>query len=91
MILVASLLSFVSSDVYSQSMTGLSKSERRFVKNVIKVQNEKPVEITKRIDNHIVIEFKSTMVVLKPDGFIGETWILEDGDWLSLGTAEEAY
>ncbi len=91
MILVASLIGFVSSDIYSQSMTGLSKSERRFVKNVIKVQNEKPVEITKRTDNHIVIEFQSTMVVLKPDGYIGETWIRTDGDWLSLGTAEEAY
>jgi hypothetical protein len=90
-ILVLSLIGFISSDLHSQTMKGLSKVERRFVRNVIRVQNEKPVEITKRKDNHIVIEFNSTMVVLKPDGFIGETWILEDGDWLSLGTAEEAY
>jgi hypothetical protein len=91
MILVLSLIGFISSDLHSQKMKGLSRVERKFVKNVIKVHNEKVVEITKRKDNHIVIEFNSTMVVLKPDGFIGETWILEDGDWLSLGTAEEAY
>lgn len=91
MILVLSLLGFVRSDLHSQAIKGLTRNERSFVKNVIKVQGEKPVEITKRIDNYIVIEFDSTMVVLKPDGFIGETWIRADGDWLSLGTAEEAY
>lgn len=91
MILVVSLLGFVVSDVHSQSMRGLSRAERRFVKNVIRIQNEEPVEITKRKDNYIVVEFDSTMVVLKPDGFVGETWIRTDGDWLSLGTAEEAY
>jgi hypothetical protein len=69
----------------------LSKAEKKFVKNVIKVQGSKPVEITKRKDKHIVIEFKDTMVVLKPDGFVGEMWILEDGDWLSLGREENSY
>lgn len=91
MILVASLLGFVSSDVYSQSMIGLSKAERKFVKTVVKVQKEKPVEVTKRNDNHIVVEFNSTMVVLKPDGFVGEMWIRTDADWERLGTEEEAY
>ena len=70
----------------------LSKSEKRFVKNVVDIhKKEKVVEITKRLDNHIVIEFTNTMVVLKPDGFVGEMWIMEDGDWLSLGTEEDAY
>lgn len=91
MIFILSLIGILNSDIHSQVITGLSISEKTFVKNVIKVQNEKPVKITKRMDNHIVIEFKLTMVVLKPDGFIGETWIYTDGDWLSLGTAEEAY
>jgi len=91
MILVASLLSFVSSDVHSQLMKGLSRAERRFVKNVNRIQKEEPVQITKKKDNYIVVEFDSTMVVLKPDGFVGEIWIRTDGDWLSLGTAEEAY
>jgi len=90
-IFVVSLIGILYSDVYSQVKTDFSMSEKTFIKNVIKTQNEKPVKITKRTDNHIVIEFKSTMVVLKPDGYIGETWILNEGDWLSLKTAEEAY
>lgn len=73
----------MSNSIYSQD-NKLTKDEQEFVNNVIKVQNEKPVEITKRKDNHIVVEFETTMVVLKPDGFIGEMWILGDGDWERL-------
>ena len=92
MILVFSMLAFVTTDVRSQKLKDLTRSERLFVRNVINInKKEKVIEITKRIDNHIVIEFTSTMVVLKPDGYVGETWILEDGEWLSLGTEEDAY
>jgi hypothetical protein len=69
----------------------LSKSEKKFVNNVIHIHGTPPVEITKRDDNHIVIEFDDTMVVLKPDGYVGEVWVLDDGDWLSLGTEKDAY
>jgi hypothetical protein len=69
----------------------LSKSEKRFVQNVINIQGCQPVEITKRKDSHIVIEFPNTMLVLKPDGFVGETWILGDEDWISLGKEEDTY
>jgi len=83
---------FVSTLGSSQRLpNALTRSERKFVRNVIEVQKEKVIEITKRSDSHIVIEFETTMVVLKPDGYVGETWILEDGDWLSLGTEEDAY
>ncbi len=83
---------FVSTFGGSQELpNGLSKSEKRFVRNVIDVQKEQVIEITKRNDNHIVIEFETTMVVLKPDGYVGEVWILGDGDWISLGTEEGAY
>ncbi len=78
------LFALVGTSVYAQKST-LNRNERIFVENVIKVQNEKPVEITKRKDKHIVIEFDNTMYVLKPDGFVGEMWILEDEDWVSLG------
>lgn len=73
----------MSNSIYSQD-NKLTKNEQEFVNNVIKVQNEEPVEITKRKDNHIVVEFETTMIVLKPDGFIGEMWILGDGDWERL-------
>lgn len=69
----------------------LSKSEKEFVRNVISIEGEEPVQITKRQDNHIVLEFTNTMFVLKPDGFVGETWVLGDEDWVRLGTEEEAY
>jgi hypothetical protein len=83
---------FVSTLGSSQRLPNtLTRSERKFVRNVIEVQKEKVIEIIKRADSHIVIEFETTMVVLKPDGYVGETWILEDGDWLSLGTEEDAY
>jgi hypothetical protein len=77
------LFALIGTSVYAQKST-LNRNERIFVKNVIKLQNEKPVEITKRKDNHIVVEFDTTIVVLKPDGFVGEMWIRTDGDWERL-------
>jgi len=69
----------------------LNRSEKRFVQNVIDIQGDKPVEITKRKDSHIVVEFNDAMYVLKPDGYVGEMWILGDGDWLRLPSEEESY
>ena len=82
-ILAFSIIALMTNNVYSQN-NKLSKDEKQFIENVIKVQNEEPVEITKRKDNHIVVEFPNTIVVLKPDGFIGEMWVLGDGDWKRL-------
>jgi len=90
MILALGILSFLTADA-QPIMKGLTRSERSFVNNVIKVQKEKPLQVTKRSDDHIVVQFESTMVLLRPDGFIGEMWILGDGDWLSLGTEQDAY
>ena len=68
----------------------LTWSEKRFVKNVIEITNDVLVNVTKRKDEVIVLEFWNTMYTLK-DGFIDEIWILEDEDWLSLGKAEDSY
>lgn len=84
-------IGFACTQLHSQSMKGFTRSEKRFVKNVVKAQREQPVEITKTDDNNILVEFDSTKVMLKPNGFIGEVWIRTENDWLSLGTAEEAY
>jgi len=62
----------------------LTKSERKFVNNVISLTNDVVVEVIKRNDNVIVIEFWNTMYTLK-DGYIDQVWILEDEDWVSLG------
>ena len=91
MILIFSMLAFVSTDVKSQKLKGLTRAERSFVRNVVRIQKQTPLDITKRNDDHIVIEFDSTRVVLKPDGYVGEMWILSEGDWISLGTEEDAY
>ena len=71
--------------------TFLNRSEKRFVQNVIDIKGNQPVEITKRKDSHIVLEFNDAMYVLKPDGYIGEMWILEDADWYRLPSEEESY
>ena len=70
---------------YSQNLPkNLTKSERKFVTNVIEITNDVVVEIVKRNDDVIVIEFWNTMYTMK-DGYIDEMWILEDEDWVSLG------
>ena len=70
---------------YSQNLPkNLTKSERKFVTNVIEITNDVVVEIVKRNDDVIVIEFWNTMYTMK-DGYIDEMWILEDEDWISLG------
>ena len=70
---------------YSQNLPkNLTKSERKFVTNVIEITNDVVVEIVKRNDDIIVIEFWNTMYTLK-DGYIDEMWILDDEDWVALG------
>lgn len=71
---------------YSQNLPkNLTKSEKKFVKNVIELTNDVLVDVTKRNDGIIVVEFHNTMCTLTPEGFIDEIWILEDEDWVSLG------
>ena len=75
----------------ANSQKDLTQDEKRFVKNVIKLTNEKLGSIVKRADSYIVLEFPTTIYVLRPDGYIGEVWILGDSDWISLGTEQDAY
>lgn len=63
----------------------LTKSERKFVNNVISLTNDVLVEVVKRNDGVIVVEFYNTMYTLNDLGYIDEMWILEDADWVSLG------
>ena len=63
----------------------LTKSERKFVRNVISLTNDVLVEVTKRNDGIIVVEFYNTMYTLTENGYIDEMWILEDEDWVGLG------
>ena len=63
----------------------LTKSEKKFVKNVIELTNDVLVEVVKRKDGIIVVEFYNTMYTLNDLGYIDEMWILEDADWVALG------
>lgn len=63
----------------------LTKSEKKFVNNVISLTNDVLVEVVKRNDGIIVVEFYNTMYTLTEFGYIDQMWILEDEDWVSLG------
>ena len=63
----------------------LTKSERKFVNNVISLTNDVLVEVVKRNDGVIVVEFYNTMYTLNDLGYIDQMWILDDEDWVSLG------
>jgi len=91
LIFIIVVLSAFTFEANAQSYKGFTKEEKTFVQNMIEMQGEKLVELTKRKDNHIVIEFDTTMYVLLPNGHIGEMWMRTDGDWLSMGREEDAY
>jgi hypothetical protein len=74
---------------YSQKLPkNLTRSEKKYVKNVIEVTNDVLVNVTKRNDGIIVVEFWNTMYTLTEFGYIDEVWILEDEDWMALGNQE---
>ena len=80
-------LLFIVGTSYSQVELpkNLTRSERKFVNNVISLTNDVLVEVTKRNDGIIVVEFYNTMYTLNDLGYIDEMWILDDEDWVSLG------
>jgi len=74
---------------YSQNLPkNLTRSEKKFVNNVIELTNDVLVDVTKRKDGVIVVEFWNTMYTLTEFGYIDEVWVLEDEDWMALGNQE---
>ena len=74
---------------YSQKLPkNLTRSEKKFVKSVIELTNDVLVDVTKRNDGIIVVEFWNTMYTLNEFGYIDEVWVLEDEDWMALGNQE---
>jgi hypothetical protein len=83
--LITIIAIFIAGAGISQKLPkNLNKDEKKFVNNVISLTNDVVVEVIKRNDNVIVIEFWNTMYTLK-DGYIDEMWILSNEDWISLG------
>ena len=74
---------------YSQKLPkNLTKSERKYVRTVISLTNDVLVDVTKRDDGIIIVEFWNTMYALNEFGYIDEMWVLEDEDWMALGNQE---
>ena len=74
---------------YSQKLPkNLTRSEKKYVKSVIELTNDVLVNVTKRNDGIIVVEFWNTMYTLNEFGYIDEVWVLEDEDWMALGNQE---
>jgi hypothetical protein len=64
----------------------LSKEDKQFVKNVIKLSTEEVVDVSKTNDSTVVITFEQSIYELDLyKGFVRELWILEGQDWVSLG------
>jgi hypothetical protein len=79
-------LLFIAGTIGAQELPkNLTKSEKKFVNNVISLTNDVLVEVVKRNDGVIVVEFYNTMYTLNEFGYIDQMWILEDEDWVSLG------
>jgi len=79
-------LLFIAGTIGAQDLPkNLTKSERKFVRNVISLTNDVLVEVVKRNDGIIVVEFYNTMYTLNDLGYIDQMYILEDEDWVALG------
>lgn len=78
------ILSVIGLNSYSVK-DDLSREDRRFVKNVIKMHGSKPINITRKNATKILVEYPETVYVLDNKGFISSVWILEQGAWLNLG------
>lgn len=91
MIFIFALIGQFIPNAHTQEMKKFTRSERTFIKNVVQIQNDKPLEVVKRTDLHIVIEFVDTRVILKPNGYVGEMWIKIENEWMSIGTEKDAY
>lgn len=84
--LITIIAIFIAGAGISQKLPkNLTKDEKKFVNNVISLTNDVLVEVVKRNDGIIVVEFYNTMYTLNEFGYIDQMWILEDADWVSLG------
>ena len=62
----------------------LPRQEQRFVNNVLKMHKWETVTNVSVTDKGIMVEFPTTVYILR-DGYVHQTWILEDNTWINLG------
>ena len=85
LIFILTLFQFNTPDYIIKNDYRYSKSEKRFIKNVVQMQKESPTKISKNGDGTITIEFTEYKYDLQRNGFMGKAYFKEDNNWLSLG------
>jgi hypothetical protein len=67
------------------NLQDFTRSERAFIRNVIKIAGDKPEEIYRLENNKIRLNYPNQRITLGKDGFIHELAILDKGEWIDLG------
>jgi hypothetical protein len=78
------ILSVIGLNSYSVK-NDLNWTERVFIRNVIKMHGSKPLNITRKNETKILIEYPETAYILNNNGFISSVYLLEDGAWVNIG------
>jgi hypothetical protein len=68
-----------------------TKKDKLFIRAVLRHEKETMISAVKRKDSYILLEFASTKYLLSPTGYVDEVWLLENDNWVSLGTEKDAY
>lgn len=79
------ILSALGIDYNPQPTTTFTWSERRFIKNVIKISGKEPLEVYKLTNDKIQINYSDQRLTLGQDGFIHDLEILDGDKWIDLG------
>jgi hypothetical protein len=79
------ILSVLGININIPKKTNFTWNEKRFIKNVIKIQGQEPLEVYKLKNNKIQINYPNQRLTLGQDGFIHDLEILDNGKWVDLG------
>jgi hypothetical protein len=75
---------FMSAPTNDFKIKTLPRQEQKFVKNVLKMHKWEQLSNISLTEKGLLMEFPTTAYVLR-DGYIHQTWILEDNAWVNLG------
>jgi hypothetical protein len=87
--LLAILLTAIGVEVtipkYLTKENNFSRSEIRFINNVLRINGKQQAEVFRLKNGKIAVNYPDQRIVLGKDGFIHDLEILEDGEWIDLG------
>lgn len=79
-ILTSYFLICVVSTSYSQRC--LSDKDKMYIRNAIRIEDDKFKRAYKRKDDFLVVKFKKTKWILTPTGYVDEIYVLVDRKWV---------